>query len=447
MAMKVKLFEFHEKPKDFPLNINSNSCSILFSKIDSELDITQSWIKGTYEISDKMIFYVESNFELINGIYRIKSILFMDPITDRYFYAMTNPFNFTINEYKVENNILVDATEEEAEKAKADWDESVRIGIPETMINYKYSEIYLICSDALITYPFRIGQAEIYPLSKSGIVDLSSSIKEVFLNIGERVIELNEILEGISHSDERRSPLFCIRFPRFYIESDSLTLPILPYVKKIFGLLCLNRGAYCKLLGGVHIRQKDEKKDVFYMNLNSYYRGNLVGGLIAKENANLFNKQYKLLIKDNYLTEIVSKLNSAYAETDLDISYFRLWSILECISNDLLGGKKLKHIKEIIQKAHSDLGPNYVIKLELGPLVFELEQLLKMWLNWRDITAHNGGINSFYEGKKNICFENKLMIEEMRKMNLVLDYGEDRSNLLLKDICAKVVEFYLNKAM
>ena len=160
----------------------------------------------------------------------------------------------------------------------------------------------------------KVGPAELYPLSMSGIVDLSSSIKEAMLFQGVRNVPFNEIAERILEQDDRRSPLFCMSFRRIYRDDKRFVLPLLPYIKRIFGILCINRGAYSRLLGGIYLKQKEGYKDIYYMNCNSYYRGNLIGGVLSKEKPELWNEQYILSLTSDFKSEIMNKLNWVYPD-------------------------------------------------------------------------------------------------------------------------------------
>lgn len=391
-----------------------------------------------------MSIQLENYPNLPKGIYRVLTILFYVENTNNHFLAATNPFDYTMNDLLIENGEIKEAPPEIVRAEIEKWEKSISIGKKSDLKNIKHSEAHFICSDCLITTPVKIGPAEIYPLSKSGIVDLSSSIKEAILFQGLMNVPLNDIAEKIFEQNDRRSPLFCMSFRRIYRDDDKVIAPLLPYIKRIFGILCINRGSYSRLLGGVYLKQKDGHKVVNYMNLNSYYRGNLLGGSLSKEKPELWNEQYTLSQSSSFKSEIMSKLNSAYAETDLDISYFRLWSIIESIANVVYGNKKLQTVKLLLKEVYSSHDVEKTISLKLGDSTFSFDDLLNMWLDWRNCTAHDGGIHAYFAGYRKVHPKVEAMINEMKKQNIPVEFGEDRSLMLLKDVCTKVVEAYIS---
>ncbi|MCK4407034.1 MAG: hypothetical protein KAV44_05110 [Bacteroidales bacterium] len=440
----IELFHFPKKFEDWPDKINSGHCKVLFHKISADALIIHNWVDCKFVFCNQLSIQRNKLTDIQNGLYQILAILFFEEGLQRHFLAVTNPFHFNLKEIHINDGQLSVAPKELVTIEINKWEKSIGIGNREELKNIKYAEAHFICSDCLITQPVKIGPAELYPLSMSGIVDLSSSIKEAMLFQGVRNVPFNEIAERILEQDDRRSPLFCMSFRRIYRDDKSFVLPLLPYIKRIFGILCINRGAYSRLLGGIYLKQKEGYKDIYYMNCNSYYRGNLIGGVLSKEKPELWNEQYTLSLSSDFKSEIMSKLNSAHAELDLDISYFRLWSILESISYALYREKNLKSVKKTIIAAYQPQDVNQNIKLKLGDKTFTFDDLAVMWLDWRNCTAHQGGIRSYFEGLRKVHAKIEEMIDEMIKLDMPVEYGEDRSLMLLRDVCTKVVERYLS---
>ena len=442
----IELFNFSKKFEGWPDRINSGNCKVLFHKISADVRVVHNWVDCKFVFSNKLSIQRTNLNDIQNGLYQILAMQFFEEGLQRHFLAVTSPFHFNIEEIRIDDGQLSVASKEFAICEIDKWEKSIGIDIGnrKELKNIQYTEAHFICSDCLITQPVKIGPAELYPLSKSGIVDLSSSIKEAMLFQGIRNIPFNEIAERIFEQDDRRSPLFCMSFRRIFRDDHSFVLSLLPYIKRIFGILCINRGAYSRLLGGIYLKQKADYKDIYYLNCNSYYRGNLIGGVLSKENPALWNKQYNLSIASAFKSEIMNKLNSAHAELDLDISYFRLWSILESISYALYGEKDLKSVKNTIIAAYQPNDVNQNIKLKLGDKTFTFNELTLMWLDWRNCTAHNGGIYSYFEGLRKVHPKIEEMIEEMIKLGMPIEYGEDRSLMLLRDVCTKVVERYIS---
>lgn len=439
----IELFHLPKKFDNWPDNTDNGICRVLFHKISDEPLIIHKWVNCLFFYKERLSIQTERLPNIPNGIYRVLTILFFKGNGNRHFLAVTNPFHFTLNDLLLDGGKISNAPPELTAKEIEKWEKSISIGNKDNLKDIKYAEAHFVCSDCLITMPVKVGPAELYPLSLSGIIDLSSSIKEAMLFQGLRDVPFNEIAEKILKQNDRRSPLFCMSFRRIYRDDKEFILPLLPFIKRIFGILCINRGAYSRLLGGIYLKQKDGFKTVYYMNLNSYYRGNLVGGYISKEKPEQWNEQYDLSLSTPFKSEIMSKLNSAHAELDLDISYFRLWSIIESVSNAVFGDKRINSIKRLIRAVYHPQDVEKNIKLKLGERFFTFDDLISMWLDWRNCTAHDGGIHSYYSGLRKVHPKIKEMIYEMNKLNMPIEFGEDRSLMVLRDVCTKVVEAYI----
>lgn len=439
-----EIFNFPKKFENWPDNTNSGKCEVLFHMISDNPLIIHTWLKCYFILDKQMSIQIENYPDIPNGIYRVLTILFYAKGSKRHFLAATNPFHYTMNDLFIENGQINEAPLELVKTELDKWEKSISIGKKSDVKKIKHAEAHFICSDCLITRPVKIGPAELYPLSKSGIVDLSSSIREAMLFQGLRDVPFNDIAEAIFKQSDRRSPLFCMSFHRIYREDKEVIAPLMPYIKRIFGILCINRGAYSRLLGGVYLKQYDGYKNVHYINLNSYYRGNLMGGSLSNEKPELWNEQYTLSQSSSFKSEILSKLNSAYSEVDLDISYFRHWSIIESVANVVYGDKKLPIVKILLQKVYSSQDVEKTITLKLGDCNFSFDDLLSMWLDWRNCTAHDGGIHAYFAGYRKVHPKIEAMINEMKKLNFPVEFGEDRSLMLLKDVSTKVVEAYIS---
>lgn len=444
MKRMIELFTFPKKFDNWPDPISHGKAKILFHRIDSSVTIIHTWINAQFLYDGSIHLFAPKFPSIPSGIYRIPAMLFFENDKERHFLAVSNPYDYTLNEVMYTGVNLYDAPPEIVEREIKKWENSIAIGAPGDVKTIKYAEAHFICSDCLITTPVKVGPAELYPLSNAGVIDLSSSIKEAMLLGGFRDFPLDDIASQISQQADRRSPLFCMSFRRIYRDDESLVLPLLPYIKRVFGILCINRGSYAKLGGCIYFKQKDGRKDIYYINLNSYYRGNLFGGSLSMEKPDVWNEQYELSLENSFKAEIMNKLNTAHAETDLDIAYFRLWSILESISNFLLHDKHLEAIKNLVRATFYPQDIDKAIHLKIGEQKFTSNELFSMWLSWRDCTAHHGGIYAYYAGIKKVHSQLKRMIEEMEKLNLPIEFGEDRSFMLLRDICTKVVEAFIS---
>lgn len=429
---------------DWPENVVSGQCDILFHRISDAPEIIHLWTKGSFKANIGLRIALQVMPDVPDGVYRIPGILFYRPNENRFFKAAINPYDLSMCDFVKRDGDWFAASDEEVLLATKRWEFVVSIGDGKDMGDILHCEAHFICSDCLITHPVRVGPVELYPLDRAGVIDVSSSLKEALLFQGIRHVDFDVISGTIMQQDDKRSPLFAMSFHRILRNDKEVVLPLLPVIKRVFGILCLNRGAYSKILGCVYLKRRKGITDVIYANLNSYYRGNLAGGSISREIPKSWNMQYEKTVDDVFKTEVMNKLNSAHAETDLDMAYFRLWSILESVSVAVFNCKKLPSIRKLCKQAYSPKDVEQVAKLSLGNYEFCFNDLLNMWLDWRNSAAHNGGIYAVYAGIRKAHSYNVKMIEEMRRLNMPIEYGEDRSLLILKDVCTHVVSAFIN---
>lgn len=428
---------------DWPESAILGRCDILFHRISDAPEIVHVWTEGVFEVNNGLSVQLQEMPEVPDGIYRVPGFLFYPPQGKRYFKAVMNPYDVHIPDLVKRWNDWVIASSEETRDAVERWQSVVTIGDGKNMDDILHCEAHFVCADCLITKPVRVGPAELYPIEPAGIIDLASSLKETLLFQGIRNVNFDDIADSIANQNNRRSPLFGMSFHRILRNDKEVILPLMPFIKQIFGVLCLNRGSYSHILGVIYLKRRKGITQPVYANFNSYYRGNLSGGRISKEIPELWNRQYTLSDNNEFKTEIMSKLNSAYAETDLDLAYFRLWSILESVSYAVSGHKGLRDIQELCRGAYEPKNIEQIVTLTLGIHDFSFENLLHMWFDWRNLTAHHGGIYAYYARlrKAHVC--NVKMIQEMKKLNMPVEYGEDRSLFILKDVCTQVVSAFI----
>lgn len=430
--------------KDWPESLAFGRCDILFHRISDAPEIIHIWTQGIFEANSEVSVLLADMPKVPNGVYRVRGLLFYRPDEARFFKSIINPYDLFISDFIKREDKWFIASDAETLHATRSWESVVSIGDGLNLGDILHCESHFICSDCLITTPVRIGPVELYPLAHSGVVDVASSLKEALLFQGLRHVDFEDIATSLMQQADKRSPMFVMSFHRILRNDSEVILPLLPIIKRVFGILCLNRGAYSKLLGCVYLKRRKGVADAFYANLNSYYRGNLTGGVISREIPKLWNKQYEQTANDLFKTEVMSKLNSAYAETDLDMAYFRLWSILESVSVAVFQNKKMPSIERLCRQAYAPQEVEQVVTLSIGECKFSFYDLLKMWIDWRDSTAHNGGIYAIHTGLRKAHPFNLKMLEEMRKRNMPIEFGEDRSLFILKDVCTQVVSAFID---
>lgn len=434
-------------PTDWPKGLEHGQCKLLFQKLDKTLHVFEFGWPGVFKCVDDLRIWVDPIEMPSAGMYEFRAILFFQDGADRHSYYGSADSEIRRFFLKIESNgdtrIADDNCAEVVDFYKW-YDARTSLKFPGS--DGVGKQAIFICRDALVTQHVRIGPAEIIPLSPSGLVDMAGSINEAVMAIGLPVSKFDFILERLGSHADRKSPMFLVNFPNILCDSSRILSDITPLLHRIFGILCLNRSAYPRSESIIFIHHHEEHMDINYFPHGSYYRGNLIGGGIARENAKHWDEQYSRIAADNFMTEVVRKLNSAFQETDLDISYFRFWSLLETIAYHLVGNNHVNDVEDVIRASLERGNIEQVYSLKLGKHSFTFKELLKMWNAWRDLTAHNGGMYAHYHGRRTrIQGDIRRLITAMKDENLILDFGEDRCHYLLRDAAVRAVEALVEK--
>lgn len=324
------------------------------------------------------------------------------------------------------------------------------VGSPHRLDFTGVRQAMFICSDALVQHPARIGPAELYPLAPLGTFDLAKAFRESMRRIGIQDRPLMELNDAIGVEFDRRSPLFLLRFPRILFPLEDASILLLPYIKRVFGVLCLYRGSYAKVLAGYFIDSyydKELSQRYYPFNMNSYYRGYLVGAFPPVGDMLNWDTCYKVCAESPFLTELLNKTNAAFAETDLDMAVFRFWAILETVVFHKYREKKLAVVKRLIVEYYHPADPEKIVVLKVGERLFSFSELLAMWLNWRDTTAHHGSLGAYHDGTVRVHGGLVDLMRVSLKNGILMEYGDERSLFVLKDVVVTVVKRHIKNSI
>jgi len=451
--MESSTFTFNKIPNDWPSEIKEGNCLILMERLDLSQFIFRNWYTGRFEIRNKLEVFSDLTDKIPEGLYKVKSIKYYkdEELIKQYF----EPYNLNLPVFllkKDKKRYIGQMVNKMAAKIINILETQYSIGNKDDLKEeeFDYLQFLFFCDDALITKHYRIGPAEIIPCNKLSTNSRAKQIRGFLSDQGFVNIDSKGVSKYLSHAKDKLKRCFVVYFPRVYIKpTKNLFLDLKPYLKKIFGIIALNRGAYPVEKACVIIRRYSDHTHYEYHITESYYRGNLIGGSISGENPKSLNVQYEELEKDPNKREILDKYRYANRELDLDYAYLRYWSILESIVTVVYNKKpSFEVVKNLVNNSYGgEENAEIMVQLKLGDESFDFITLLRIWYNFRNYTAHNGGLfvqkiidDKIYSGINRL-------LETMNKLNMPFEYGEDRSLMKLQDVVKNVVKKYISGSL
>lgn len=308
-----------------------------------------------------------------------------------------------------------------------------------------YFKVLVICEDALITSQYKVGPAIIYPCNSLNAHCNAIQIREFCKTIDLYVPESVDIESLLDSEVDKKKPCFAILFPKIIAKSSSdLSKYLMGEMKKILGIISLNRSAYPVPVATVYLKNENGKITGNFSFQRSYYRGNLVGGIISGENTETLNIQYNRITNSEIKSDILDKYRFANREIDLDYAYLRYWSVLEAISHSIYNNKHINSVRKLIIEAYDneDTAHKSII-LKLGEENFIFKQLTEIWFSLRNYTAHNGGYYNYRRNGNRPNPKVERLINALDKNKMRFVYGEDRSLMLFKDVVFRVMKHYI----
>lgn len=311
----------------------------------------------------------------------------------------------------------------------------------------RYYDILIFCEDALLTRRINIGPAVVMPCPILSTQCLADQVKQFCDTLNIYVPSSNVIKEQFDSQSDKLNPSFVIAFPKLPIwEMDRLVSYLKAEMKAILGVIALNRMAYPKEIAIAYFKRENDDVTGRFILTRSYYRGNLLGGAISGEDEEKWNYHYNCIKSDNRKAEIIFHYKSANAETDLDYAYLRYWSLLEAITKQLIGKPILKNVRHLIIEAYKNRSipaSAEELSLTVGSEKFDFFQLTKMWYEFRNYTAHEGGFFVRIITDPRIGKEATRLMSAMEQEEIPFVYGEEKSLFTLKDIVDTVINYYL----
>ncbi|MFH0985927.1 MAG: hypothetical protein V1882_10405 [Candidatus Omnitrophota bacterium] len=265
--------------------------------------------------------------------------------------------------------------------------------------------------NCLITAPYIFPQYELYPLEGLEWNDE--------LNLIHNFLVLNQLgpltnREIILQQTKAGQPVFVVCFKKLHVESEDEADQLMKSeVEKLNSTLSLFRGGYPQIIASV-IKNLDTQEIKYKPYLLPSYRGNLLGGGLAGEDvASMMVVLEKIKINPS-LDLYLALFREAILEEKLEISYFRLWNLLEILakSKNFVGsprknwsgvvikssaGKELKIedqaeqiVFELLRSSFSEMGfgeESFKHGLEQG----NITEQIPIWYRHRNCAGHHGG--------------------------------------------------------
>lgn len=310
-----------------------------------------------------------------------------------------------------------------------------------------YFQVLVFCEDALVTNQYKVGPAIIYPCNSINTHCNAIQIRDFCKTINLYIPESVDIEALLNSEKDKKKPCFVVLFPKIMVNNYSeLNLYLKKEMKKILGIISLNRSAYPVPMTTVFLKNENGKITGNFSFQRSYYRGNLLGGIISGENPITLNKHYNEISESEIKSEILDKYRFSNREIDIDYAYLRYWSVLEAISNTLFDDQHINTVRNLIIEAYGNVETaNNTIVLKLGEESFNFKQLTEIWYNLRNYTAHNGGFYNYKRSGRKVNSKVRRLINALNNNKMRFEYGEDRSLMILKDVVDRVMKHYILK--
>lgn len=271
--------------------------------------------------------------------------------------------------------------------------------------------VLIFVKDCLLTRVMQLGPYEITPFDGLGTSDEAAVIQE-FLHAATADSIPAEMASAIGDKGKRDHPCFVARFPVVRAQSHSDAAKLADEeVRVLCGVLSLQRQAYPSPFGAFVKNSRTNKCRVW--TLGRDYTGNLIGGLISGEDSRAIRRGVEQAKGDEGLRLFLGLHRDALEETDPEVAYYRLWSLLEAMARRRVrrGEPKLgwsgrpilsvKRMKPLTVRGSDEFVFEYLRRV-IGPMRVNFnyssevdqstwEELVAIWYRRRNCIAHLGG--------------------------------------------------------
>jgi hypothetical protein len=257
------------------------------------------------------------------------------------------------------------------------------LGRPDASNEYRVLSIVARC---LITRRFQFPGFSVQPLEIQGLAGMEGQFVNELLSQNGWITRLD--LNRWVQENVRRSPLVAFHAPRIRADSREQAGEILiEFRNRVSDILSLHRGAAPVPMVTVVERLENAVNEAFvpegWLLEAPTYPGNLLGGFISGESPHTLLRHERATRTDPLLSLWTAIYNDAANEKRIDFAFFRLWNLLEGISQERVPvGQSVTNFDGTTLM----LGNNSATTSSARPRVF---QLLKDWLTTRQVTEQS----------------------------------------------------------
>ena len=291
--------------------------------------------------------------------------------------------------------------------------------------------------NCLVTSPQKCETFEIVPTSGIGASDEIALMDKYLSDSGfEKISDADALSEAV----RREQPAAFVRFPQMFATSPGECIQVaVQDARTLSEILALQRESYSTVVGAIVIDAAAGR--YWFWLCKPTYTGNLVGGFLGGEDPSLTQHRLAKVRQNESLRFCLKLYRDAVAEQDVEMAYYRYWTILEVIA----AAKHLSGAPRVDRFGNAVLNRRGVICQvtdEAQPLVTELLRrvytamnvsmscglghlfdLIPIWYRHRNCIAHRGGCQPDDPAH---CHRDKPQFTTCRDMHL---FVVNRSNM------------------
>ena len=303
--------------------------------------------------------------------------------------------------------------------------------------------IACLCENALISVPQDVGDFQILPMETDQISHLADLLVRFSGTYKISVCPRDYMVTLLTAQKHRLRPRFALYWKSVDLalyDAKGLTQFWNSDIKRALGTVALVRNAYPEpnLVVCWHFDkgQFEIRMDIW----DGYYKGNILCGPIAGESASKIAEILTPAKQDRFVQELLEKYRLAHKENDLDVAYFRYWSIIEAITYHCRNSIEYNDVKTLIRDVIAIQKMRSLEKVVIEGATFNTDQLIAVWYAARNIAAHFGGMYMAREKNVKIQGDLKRLIRAVEGAGRMYAMGEDSVFLFLKDVVEAAIK-------
>jgi hypothetical protein len=266
--------------------------------------------------------------------------------------------------------------------------------------------VLVFLKNCLLRSVLECGDFEIVPFDGLGCTD-ELNLMQAFLTRFQPG-SLNET-DNVIEQAKRGQPTVVVHFRRLAAPSAERCFNLAEHQAELLScLLAIQRHSYGSVVGTI-IQDLTTGGSRWRIRVPNY-TGNLLGGILAGENAETLSKRFEKVQRNDSLQLYVKLFREAREEEDAEFAYYRFWTLLEMIARakNLAGQPLLDWDGQPVMNRH---GMPRTIEDAAEPLVGELvrrayaacrvsglflgvghtQDMIPVWYRHRNCISHHGG--------------------------------------------------------